>query len=428
MQQSASMIKASSVTIGDFVDHRKSLPCRSSYKSERTGKSVRQARRAASYDGRYIGSTLVGQVDRPLSETTAYMTNIPLKDMDQWAHRLPDQRLQEEKRKGRVRRPMNAFMLYKCAYHKRTQELFIQKELQAVSQQNISRVVGASWGIETCHIRQKYKSLARIDRDNHKMTFPDYKFKPKKRFHARKRRELSSSRSIMGESCAGDVQIQELGDDGYPWTSLQNTEFERPFSTLLTDQPTTSYGCLAHVENDTLLTYDILAPQCLQQSASHCTASFQEASHLDMTQPRPDLALPDYFTASDCFEPQQQIERRNIMDPVGIDHFQPSDSLAESCSSIPVPSDTLQLASCSHAIFSNLGPPWDLSYQEDRFELQKDLSDPESAIIRDEKSIMFKTQRESQIPETVAPADTLLHNSTVMVELSQSGAGKDVLN
>jgi hypothetical protein len=41
---------------------------------------------------------------------------------------------------------------------------------------------------------------------------------------------------------------------------------------------------------------------------------------------------------------------------------------------------------------------------------------------------MFKPQREFQIPETVAPADTLLHNSTVMVELSQSGAEKDVLN
>jgi hypothetical protein len=209
------MIKASSVTIGDFVDHRKSLLYRSSYKSERTSKSVRQARRAASYNSRYIGSTLVGQVDRPLSETTAYITNIPLKDIDQWAHRSPDQRLQEEKQKGRVRRPMNAFMLYKCAYHKRTQELFIQKELQAVSQQNISRVIGASWGLETCHIRQKYKRLARIDRDRHKMTFPDYKFKPKKRFHARKRRELSSSTSITGESYAGDVQIQELGGDGY---------------------------------------------------------------------------------------------------------------------------------------------------------------------------------------------------------------------
>jgi hypothetical protein len=116
------------------------------------------------------------------------------------------------------------------------------------------------------------------------------------------------------------------------------------------------------------------------------------------------------------------------MDPMGIDHLEPSDLLAESCSSIPVPSDTLRLASCSHAIFSNLGPPWDLSYQEDRFELQKDLSDPESAVIKDEKSIIFKTQRESQIPETVTPADTLLHTSTATNEYFSSGNGNDFLN
>jgi hypothetical protein len=83
---------------------------------------------------------------------------------------------------------------------------------------------------------------------------------------------------------------------------------------------------------------------------------------------------------------------------------------------------------CSNAIFSNLGPPWDLSYQEDRFELQKDLSDPESAIIRDEKSIKFKTQRESQIPETFTPADSLVHTSTTTDEYSSLGYGTDFLN
>lgn len=459
MQQIPSMIKASSVTIGDPVNHRESPPCRSSSKLERTGKSVRKARRAASFDGRYTGCTLVGQVDRPLSETTAHMINIPLKDMDQWAHRLPNQRLQEEKQKGRVRRPLNAFMLYKCAYHKRTQELFIQKELQAVSQQNISRVVGASWGIEPYHIRQKYKRLARIDRDNHKMTFPAYKFKPKKRFQARKRRELSSSTSTTGNPCVDDVQIQELGGDDYSWTFLQNTELqgtfdshaticpglsssftsdhsyphftdveELSFSNRFADQPTTPYGCLAHVENDTLLTYDILAPQSFQQNAAHCTTGFQEASHLDIIQPQPDIALPNCFNSSECFKSQQQIERGNITDSTGIDRLQHLNSLAESCSSIPVPSDTLRLATYSNAIISNLGPPWDLSYHEDHFQLQDDLSDPDSAIIRYEENIMFKAPREFQTPQTVTPADTLLHTSTATNEYFPSGYGNYFLN
>lgn len=425
------MIKASSVIVGD---HRESSRCRSPYKLERTGKSVRKTRRAASCDGRYTRCTLDGQVDQPLSEKTAHMINIPLKDMDQWVHRLPDQRLQEEKQKGRVRRPLNAFMLYKCAYHKRTQELLIQKELQNVSQQNLSRVVGASWGIEPYHIRQKYKRLARIDQDNHKMAFPDYKFKPQKRLQARERRELSFSTSTTGDSCVDDVQIQELGGESYSWASLQNTEPEGTFdshaticpglsgsftndhsysrftkleeslfSNDLADQATTPYGCL------------------FQQSAAHCTTGFREVLNLDIIQPVPEIALPYCFTSSERFKTQQQIEGGNTTDPTGINRLQPFDSLAEGCSSITVTSDTLRFISCSNAIISNLGPLWDISYQKDRFQLQNDLSDHESGIIRDEESIMFNPQCESQIPETVAPADTLLHTSTATGECFPSG-------
>ncbi len=437
MQQSAPMIKASSVTVGD---HRESPPCRSPYKLERTGKSVRKTRRAASFDGRYTRCALYGQVDRPLSEMTAHMINIPLKDMDQWVHRLPDQRLQEEKQKGRVRRPLNAFMLYKCAYHKRTQELFIQKELQAVSQQNLSRVIGASWGIEPYHIRQKYKRLARIDQDNHKMAFPGYKFRPQKRLSARKRRELSFSTSTMGDSCVDDVQIQELGGEGHSWASLQNKEPEGAFDSHATIGPGISgsfkndlnYSHFTNVEKSSFS--NDLADQpttpyiCLfQQSAARCTTGFGEALHLDIIQQVPEIALLGCFTAGECFKTQQQIERGDTTDSTGTNRLQPLYSLAEGCSNITVTSDTLQLASYNNAIISNPDPLWYLNYQEDRFQLQNDLSDPESAIIRDE-SIMFNPQHEFQIPETVVPADTLLHTSPATIEYFPSGYGNYSLN
>ncbi|GFG21417.1 hypothetical protein IFM5058_11036.1, partial [Aspergillus udagawae] len=53
----------------------------------------------------------------PLSELTQTMTHIPVRDMHTWVQRSIEERHQEVlKRRGRIPRPMNSFMLYRSAY------------------------------------------------------------------------------------------------------------------------------------------------------------------------------------------------------------------------------------------------------------------------------------------------------------------------
>src|SRR5690606_16628373 len=52
--------------------------------------------------------------------------------------------------------------------------------------QQISRTCGYGWGIEPPHIRDRFGLLASIERDNHKIAHPDYKFTPRSAKKAKK--------------------------------------------------------------------------------------------------------------------------------------------------------------------------------------------------------------------------------------------------
>ncbi|KAK3310297.1 uncharacterized protein B0T15DRAFT_546847, partial [Chaetomium strumarium] len=116
-------------------------------------------------------------LDRPMSELTKN-SSIPVADIETYVHRSSEERRQETesgKEPGRIKRPMNAFMLYRKAYQQRAKEWASQHNHQIVS-----RVCGMSWPLEPEHIRQQFKSWADIERDNHQKAHPDYKFTPSK--------------------------------------------------------------------------------------------------------------------------------------------------------------------------------------------------------------------------------------------------------
>lgn len=116
-------------------------------------------------------------LDKPMSELTKESL-IPVVDIEQYVNRSPEVRRQEietGKNPGRVKRPMNAFMLYRKAYQQRAKEWASQHNHQVVS-----RVCGLSWPLEPEHIRQQFKSWADIERDNHQKAHPNYKFTPSK--------------------------------------------------------------------------------------------------------------------------------------------------------------------------------------------------------------------------------------------------------
>jgi hypothetical protein len=112
-----------------------------------------------------------------MSELTR-ASSIPVADIETYVHRSSDERRQEievGKNPGRIKRPMNAFMLYRKAYQQRAKEWASQHNHQIVS-----RVCGMSWPLEPEHIRQQFKAWADTERDNHQKAHPNYKFTPAK--------------------------------------------------------------------------------------------------------------------------------------------------------------------------------------------------------------------------------------------------------
>ncbi|KAK4128319.1 hypothetical protein N657DRAFT_585182 [Parathielavia appendiculata] len=116
-------------------------------------------------------------LDKPMSELTKN-SSIPIADIETYVNRSCEVRRQEietGKNPGRVKRPMNAFMLYRKAYQQRAKEWASQHNHQIVS-----RVCGLSWPLEPEHIRQQFKAWADLERDNHQKAHPNYKFTPSK--------------------------------------------------------------------------------------------------------------------------------------------------------------------------------------------------------------------------------------------------------
>lgn len=112
----------------------------------------------------------------PLSIMTKDMVDPPVRDMEAWVNRSHEERQQEvEAKNGDIPRPMNSFMLYRSAYIAR-----IKTMLGKNCNQNVSRIAGISWRAETQEVRERFENLASIERQNHAISHPGYKFKPQK--------------------------------------------------------------------------------------------------------------------------------------------------------------------------------------------------------------------------------------------------------
>ena len=116
--------------------------------------------------------------------------------MEAWVKRSSeDRRKESEKKNGYISRPMNSFMLYRSAYAERVKQFCKENNHQVVSQ-----VTGASWPMEPDSIRKLYENYAIIERDNHQLAFPDYKFAPNKNGMKRGREEDDDSDGEWGGS------------------------------------------------------------------------------------------------------------------------------------------------------------------------------------------------------------------------------------
>ena len=104
------------------------------------------------------------------------MSDIPIKDMEAFVNRPLEERLKDLTPRGKVKRPMNSFMLYRSAYTDRIKALFQQN-----NHQTVSREAGRCWEKETNEVKEQYTHLANVEKNNHKLAHPDYRFAPGKR-------------------------------------------------------------------------------------------------------------------------------------------------------------------------------------------------------------------------------------------------------
>ncbi|KAL7909882.1 hypothetical protein GGI35DRAFT_402971 [Trichoderma velutinum] len=91
--------------------------------------------------------------------------------------RPTEERLDEERTpQGNPKRPMNAFMIYRKTYQG------IANELRSVNNnhQQISKLCGESWHLESAVFRKEFKRLAKTDSLYHSIAFPGYKYAPSK--------------------------------------------------------------------------------------------------------------------------------------------------------------------------------------------------------------------------------------------------------
>jgi hypothetical protein len=182
----------------------------------------------------------IAKLEQPMSVLTRDSV-IPVADIDAYVNRSLETRrkeVDEGKIPGKVKRPMNAFMLYRKAYQNRAKEWCSHHNHQVVSQ-----VCGDSWPLEPEHIREQFTEWARVERDNHREAHPGYKFTPSKPMKAR----------YQGEKEMPDTDASD-GDDP-EWRSGSNRQRKR-------SQPKTQQQPREQKKPDSL---NLQAPQTLYQ-------------------------------------------------------------------------------------------------------------------------------------------------------------------
>jgi hypothetical protein len=122
-------------------------------------------------------------MEEPLSMIARRFPQVKIRNMESFVNRSKEVRLAEvERAGGKVRRPMNNFILYRSAYSDLTKVWLASErpDFAKDNHQNISGFTGRSWGLETDECKIIFSRLAARERENHSKAHPDYKFEPNK--------------------------------------------------------------------------------------------------------------------------------------------------------------------------------------------------------------------------------------------------------
>lgn len=178
----------------------------------------------------------------PMSEITKD-SQIPVVDIATYVHRSAEERVREVtegKVPGKIKRPMNAFMLYRKAYQNRAKEWCSQHNHQVVSQ-----VCGDSWPLEPEHVRAQFTEWAKLERDNHQKAHPSYKFTPSKPHKINKPPAPPSRGGKRGIADDDDVQDDDPNDPDWRGSSKRIRRTDTPSAAVIEEdfhRPRSVYG------------------------------------------------------------------------------------------------------------------------------------------------------------------------------------------
>lgn len=111
---------------------------------------------------------------RALSQIAQDRPDINVADVTAFAKRSVETRRGEAAKAGKVKRPLNAFMLYRKAYQD-----VAKTQCSRNNHQQVSTICGSSWnGWEPQTIIAHFKELASIEKQMHEGAFPAYKYDP----------------------------------------------------------------------------------------------------------------------------------------------------------------------------------------------------------------------------------------------------------
>jgi hypothetical protein len=112
--------------------------------------------------------------EKPLSELTDSESS-GLVEVTKFVNRSVEQRQLEAQVAGKIKRPLNPFMLYLKAYH----DLAALKNKETAVG-TTTQFVGHSWVIEGDSVKQAFFALAATDKSLHRQAFPSYKFRARR--------------------------------------------------------------------------------------------------------------------------------------------------------------------------------------------------------------------------------------------------------
>lgn len=124
---------------------------------------------------------------------------VPVVDVSEKVNRSAEERQNEARKDGKIKRPSNSFMLYRSAYGDRVKAMYPQNNHQI-----ISTICGASWKMETPEIIEKYKAFYEMEKENHAKAHPEYKFSPAKTSPAGRKRKANTDDSFDEEGDFSD--------------------------------------------------------------------------------------------------------------------------------------------------------------------------------------------------------------------------------